>query len=329
MEQRAAEGCSASHLVVFCHGLTSRVSTSELCHGQALVEALARRGAPGGAELHFSAANAGRYGMGTLVWTMSCGVEEGGKTLAEEVLALVRQRPSLRRLSFVGASLGGLFARCAAGLLLTDLPPSVTLHSLVTLATPHLGVRGLFSSRQLMAGQVFGLRTSADLDFRSDALSSMCELGSPCMDALAAFAVRVAFAPIPNDGIVAWSTAALTGRSPPEVVEESYFAERRSFAFDPPDIIVAEHSIGAQAEVEEWIGAEEEAYFVSERPEQSQRQRMWESLRNLHTVPWQIVEVNLPHKELATIYPRHRGESALNPLTLRVAEDVLRRVLDS
>merc|ERR1719221_1561982 len=106
------------------------------------------------------------------------------------------------------------------------------------------------------------LRTTDDLDFRNDVLSSMCVPNSPFMEALAAFTVRVAYAPILDDGVVAWSTAALTGQGPQAVTDGS-------------GVILNERTIGTDTSAEVWIGAEDTAYFVSDRPQQSKRQQMW------------------------------------------------------
>ena len=350
-EPPAPDELATEHLVVFCHGLTSSVSASDLRHGRALAEALPQVEAAlrEGAELYASSANAGGSGAATLAWTTRCGVEEGGRLLAEEVRGLIANRPRLRRLSFVGASLGGLFVRYAVGLLVPDsLPATVAPHALVTLATPHLGVRGLISSRLIGTGRQLGMKTPADLDFKSDVMSNMSELGSAHMEALGAFAVRVAYAPIPDDGVVAWSTAALTGQDapPPQVVhaaeakEEAKEAGGVAAAAKDEDedkdggggvekrTLVSEHSIGVDMTAEDWIGVEDEAYFVRGRPGQSKRQPMWESLQNLHSVRWRVVSVNMPHKELATLYPFIRKtEREPNPATMEVANDVLRRVL--
>lgn len=102
------------------------------------------------------------------------GVDLMGERLAEEVLAVVRQRPEVQKISFVAHSLGGLIARYAIGRLYENSlnlePASLTGNSLseehkkylvqgneqpheakiaglepinfITFATPHLGSRG-------------------------------------------------------------------------------------------------------------------------------------------------------------------------------------------
>ncbi|KAG5155120.1 hypothetical protein JHK82_013089 [Glycine max] len=98
------------------------------------------------------------------------GIDEAGKRLADEVLQVVKKTKNLKRISFLAHSLGGLFARYAIAVLYSldtysrdqpgNLANSVTGNSqgtslsrggmiaglepinFITLATPHLGVRG-------------------------------------------------------------------------------------------------------------------------------------------------------------------------------------------
>ncbi|KAG5015413.1 hypothetical protein JHK85_021549 [Glycine max] len=98
------------------------------------------------------------------------GIDGAGKRLADEVLQVVKKTKSLKRISFLAHSLGGLFARYAIAVLYSpdtysrdqpgDLANSMTENSqgttlsrggmiaglepinFITLATPHLGVRG-------------------------------------------------------------------------------------------------------------------------------------------------------------------------------------------
>ncbi|XP_071693126.1 uncharacterized protein [Rutidosis leptorrhynchoides] len=89
------------------------------------------------------------------------GIDGAGKRLADEVKQIVKSRDSLKRISFLAHSLGGLIARYAVGVLYTrtahsnidkedsksNLSDNGTIAGLeainfITLATPHLGVRG-------------------------------------------------------------------------------------------------------------------------------------------------------------------------------------------
>ncbi|PKA51650.1 hypothetical protein AXF42_Ash003017 [Apostasia shenzhenica] len=99
------------------------------------------------------------------------GIDGAGRRLADEVLNVVKNTESLRKISFLAHSLGGLFARYAIGVLYSsntpDASPDENLSNsenwspdksqcsskfgkiaglepinFITLATPHLGVRG-------------------------------------------------------------------------------------------------------------------------------------------------------------------------------------------
>lgn len=66
------------------------------------------------------------------------GVEAGAKRLLEEVQESLRLHPHVNKISFVGNSLGGIYARYAARLFKSD---HVIMHKFMTVATPHLSVR--------------------------------------------------------------------------------------------------------------------------------------------------------------------------------------------
>ncbi|PWA13746.1 alpha/beta-Hydrolases superfamily protein [Artemisia annua] len=88
------------------------------------------------------------------------GVDVMGERLSQEVLEVIKQKPNLRKISYVAHSVGGLVARYAIGRLYR--PPKETLEGLpvedstesrpaigglvpmnfITVATPHLGSRG-------------------------------------------------------------------------------------------------------------------------------------------------------------------------------------------
>jgi len=72
------------------------------------------------------------------------GVEIGGRNLVREIEYLRSLQPQLNRISFVGNSLGGLYARFAIQELFdnsTNTMQGLVPHKFMTIATPHLGVR--------------------------------------------------------------------------------------------------------------------------------------------------------------------------------------------
>ncbi|XP_059669861.1 uncharacterized protein LOC132315164 isoform X2 [Cornus florida] len=119
-----------------------------------------------------------RLGRNFLIHASSCntytktftGIDGAGKRLADEVMQVVKKKDSLKRISFLAHSLGGLFARYAIAVLYSpnasghnqfdDLAISMNANpetacssrrgliaglepiNFITLATPHLGVRG-------------------------------------------------------------------------------------------------------------------------------------------------------------------------------------------
>ncbi|KAL8263300.1 hypothetical protein R6Q59_024649 [Mikania micrantha] len=98
-----------------------------------------------------------RLGRHFLIYASSCntysktfaGIDGAGKRLADEVKQVVKTRENLKRISFLAHSLGGLIARYAVGVLYTRIDDraagqiaGLEATNFITLATPHLGVRG-------------------------------------------------------------------------------------------------------------------------------------------------------------------------------------------
>ena len=148
------------------------------------------------------------------------GVEQGGRRLAEEIRQVQRAYPSLKTLSLVGNSLGGLYVRVAAAELLDSCPLEPRV--LVTTGAPHLGVRRftylplpswLYPAAPLVAGQ-----TADDLLLRDDAdgstlplLVRMAQPDSAYGAALRRFRKRRLYANLVGDFMVPFGTAAIEG----------------------------------------------------------------------------------------------------------------------
>ncbi|XP_048447122.1 uncharacterized protein LOC103944240 isoform X2 [Pyrus x bretschneideri] len=176
------------------------------------------------------------------------GIDGAGKRLADEVMQLVQKTESLKKISFLAHSLGGLFARYAISVLYTlnDSASSTTANSqtayslrrgkiaglepinFVTLATPHLGVRG---KKQLpfllgvpfleklaapIAPIVVG-RTGSQLfltDGKPERPPLLLRMASDCKDgkflsAMGAFKSRIIYANVSYDHMVGWRTSSI------------------------------------------------------------------------------------------------------------------------
>nr|GEW70592.1 putative lipase ROG1 [Tanacetum cinerariifolium] len=174
------------------------------------------------------------------------GVDVMGERLSQEVLEVIKQKPNLRKISFVAHSVGGLVARYAIGRLYR--PPrekteemsaesfeeeKATIGGLVpmnfiTVATPHLGSRGhkqvpfLFGVSALEKVAVLVIhwifrRTGQHLfltdndEGKPPLLKRMLEDSGDCyfMSALRSFHRRVAYANVGYDHIVGWRTSSI------------------------------------------------------------------------------------------------------------------------
>lgn len=70
------------------------------------------------------------------------GIDVCGERLRDEIIALTDQNPSLKYISMLGHSMGGLMLRCAAGQLYdpaTGLIARLEPVHFITIATPHMG----------------------------------------------------------------------------------------------------------------------------------------------------------------------------------------------
>lgn len=159
------------------------------------------------------------------------GIDGAGNRLADEILSVVRRTNSLKRISILAHSLGGLFARYAIGVLYssdTGTIAGLDPINFITLATPHLGVRGknqlpfLFGVPFLeklalpLAPIVIG-RTGRQL-FLTDGKASKPPLllrmasdydETKFISSLAAFKSRILYANVSYDHMVGWRTSSI------------------------------------------------------------------------------------------------------------------------
>ncbi|XP_015874486.3 putative lipase YDR444W isoform X2 [Ziziphus jujuba] len=205
-----------------------------------------------------------RLGRNFLIYASSCntytktftGIDGAGKRLADEVKQVVQKKESLKRISFLAHSLGGLFARYAIAVLytpnasssgkLSDLDNCTTSSSetsypskrgmiaglepinFITLATPHLGVRGkrqlpfllgvpLLEKLAAPIAPIFVGRTGSQLfltDGKPEKPPLLLRMASDCEDgkfisALGAFRSRILYANVSYDHMVGWRTSSI------------------------------------------------------------------------------------------------------------------------
>lgn len=209
----AMPSTAARHLVILSHGLYGEAGNLRV-----LEHALAEQGGPP-VLVHSACSNEGMMTRD--------GVAAGGARLAAEIFGIVAQRPELESISLVGNSLGGLYARAAAAALYdgeTGRVAGLRPDALVTIGTPHLGVRGftfLPLPRSLpeplvraVAGQTAVDLLLADGDGAASGPPYLAQLAAPegaAGRALAAFGRRRAYCNIVGDFMVPFGTAAIEG----------------------------------------------------------------------------------------------------------------------
>ncbi|CAN6202491.1 unnamed protein product [Urochloa humidicola] len=231
------------HLLVLVHGIMA--SPKDWTYGEAVLK---RR----------LGENFFIYASSSNIYTKTFdGIDIAGRRLAHEVLDVVKKMSSLRKISFLAHSLGGLFARYAIAILYSletknagqsgaSIVPTASGSAklrqtsglgavaglepinFITLATPHLGVRGRnqlpflqgLSILEKLAAPLAPLivgRTGAQL-FLTDGDPSkpplLLQMASDSEDkkfilALAAFKNRVLYANVSYDHMVGWRTSSL------------------------------------------------------------------------------------------------------------------------
>ncbi|KAI3697834.1 hypothetical protein L6452_30931 [Arctium lappa] len=182
------------------------------------------------------------------------GIDGAGKRLADEVTQIVKSTESLKSISFLAHSLGGLIARYAVGVLYTSNASSIdkadcrkdsTLNAscngmiagleainFITLATPHLGVRGnkqlpfllgvpILEKIAAPIAPIFVGRTGSQL-FLTDGkpnkpplllrMTTDCEEGN-FLSALGAFKYRILYANASYDHLVGRRTSSIRRES--------------------------------------------------------------------------------------------------------------------
>lgn len=199
-----------THLIVLVHGF---IGSPRSLHP--LRDAIQKAASESGERVvaHVSVAN---YGYFHSFLTTTDGVAAGGARLADEIRDVVKQNGTLKRLSLVGISLGGIYCRIAAKLLadfdartICGLEP----HVYISLASPHVGVG--HSLRAFDANAIYVLwkigveQTGSQLLGFDDyaALQTLCE--DEFVRAWGLFGQRVLFANLVNDNRVDFCSAAL------------------------------------------------------------------------------------------------------------------------
>ncbi|CAM0912831.1 unnamed protein product [Alopecurus aequalis] len=230
------------HLLILVHGIMA--SPSDWTYGEAVL----KKRLGGNFVIYASSSN-------IYVKTFD-GIDVAGRRLAKEVLDVVQKMDGLRKISFIAHSLGGLFARYAISILYSlkekemgsssSVMPTIGGSEIsghtpglgviaglepinfITLATPHLGVRGknqlpflqglsiLEKLAAPLAPFIVG-RTGAQL-FLTDGEPSKPPLlllmtsdhdDTMFISALAAFKNRILYANVSYDHMVGWKTSSI------------------------------------------------------------------------------------------------------------------------
>ncbi|KAI8540252.1 hypothetical protein RHMOL_Rhmol09G0248400 [Rhododendron molle] len=304
-----SDAASADHLVVMVHGILGSAADWKFAAEQFV------RMLPDKVFVHCSERN-------TASLTLD-GVDVMGERLAGEVLHVIKQKPSLRKISFVAHSLGGLVARYAIGILFKPsgrenakdvLSKSCveeakgTIGGLepmnfITVATPHLGSRGnkqvplffgvtVLEKAAVRFSHLIFKKTGQHLFLADDnggkppLLKRMVE---DCdefyfMSGLRSFKRRVAYSNVGYDHIVGWRTASIRRNTELPKWEDSLNEKY-------PHIVYEEHCKAYDTEVTEHCDS-----MLTEDEDSDKLEE--ELVTGLSRVSWEKVDVSFHSSRL-------------------------------
>ncbi|CAK9188059.1 unnamed protein product [Ilex paraguariensis] len=331
---KESDASSADHLVVMVHGILGSDMNWKFA-AEKFVREL-----PDKVFVHCSTRNMAKLTLD--------GVDVMGDRLVEEVLEMVKQKPCLRKISFVAHSVGGLVARYAIGRLYApprkengeDLSANVcgkelkgTIGGLepinfITVATPHLGSRGnrqvpflfgvpAFEKAASLVIHLIFRRTGRHL-FLNDAdggkpplLRRMVEDYGDChfMAALHSFKRRVAYSNVGYDHIVGWRTSSIRCNCCLPKWED--FVNEKY-----PHIVYEEHCKAREGEECEHTLTEDDGLDELEG----------ELMTGLSRVSWEKVDVSFHSSRLR--FAAHSLIQVKDPCTHSEGADVIQHIID-
>jgi Putative serine esterase (DUF676) len=199
-----ASQVAAFHLVVLINGLLG--SPEKLCY---LQHTLREKLDPEEKTLFIYRSNSNQGYFST-----TDGIDAGGKRLYTEIKELINAHSSFKYISFVGISLGGLYARYTIGEMYdkeTKTLLGLIPLNFVTFATPHLGIRGQTHWMIETTFSWFSIRTIEQLFIKDGEklLISMTQPASKWMEGLQLFSNHTTYANMQRDLMVPYCTASI------------------------------------------------------------------------------------------------------------------------
>jgi len=266
------------HLVVLIHGIHGTKADLEF-----MATALSNKSES--LLVHCSTANDG-------IFSTHNGIDAGGQRISKEIQELVKDYPNIKKISIIGHSLGGLYARYCIGQLYSDnFMKNVQPLNFVTLASPHVGSRrpprGLFNTALNVFTPKFFSITGKQLMLEDDnrdvpLLLEMSQLDSSFYKGLELFQSRTLYSNIVNDIQVPYCTSAITAKNPYSICKKTDF----TFATHYPHIVENVTLKGFINSGQQYLQDHTTAYLNDRKKEHLQL-----ILQNLQNLSWKRVDV--------------------------------------
>eukprot|EP01083_Nonionella_stella_P158714 516900_1 len=216
------------------------------------------------------------------------GIYSGGVRAKDEIAMYLSKNSCIKRVSAIGHSLGGMYLRVAFGELQgLDVMNGIQLVNYVSFASPHLGsldFRGQFGTRLANFGVPFWAgQTGRELMLQDTnappLLWRMAEGKKMYLDALEAFAKRIAVANIANDTSVSFRSATM-------LRENFYKAYKSQFKSRLPALAYNSRIVD-RAKVLADLG-HTDRYYTENFPKANTKDDAWEQIMigNLNTMDW-------------------------------------------
>lgn len=218
------------------------------------------------------------------------GIDRGGIRLAQEITNIVEENSHLSEISFIGHSLGGIYARyCIGELFRIKFFEKLKPKNYISLASPHLGVRrpptNIYNSTVSFFVKTVLARTGKQLALEDDCPHLLVEISkpdSPHYQGLCLFKKKILYCNIANDLQVPFTTSSILAKNPFKDGQKKLLFSNLKF--------MNEYNCVLETPIPTSTPNLEETYLRDDK-----RTYLREMLIHLQKIDWERVGVHFPH----------------------------------